>query len=122
MTQKIGESEGCIVVEGPGRSDREFQCEWLLAAAQALDLWKKAYADPEFEIRIESLSRDVSRRQMTGALTTVIPSEEIDVFVGMCGMGFFRRKGERYRIAIPPKLTIKQVKAAFERPYRQGLL
>ena len=54
--EEIKEGEPYILIEGPRWGDAEFYGRWLLAAAKAEALWKKAIKDPSFEEQIGSLT------------------------------------------------------------------
>src|SRR6202023_2099081 len=45
-----------VLVEGPKWGDAEFYGNWLLAAAKAETLWKKASDDPDFAKQVDRLS------------------------------------------------------------------
>src|SRR5689334_1386182 len=56
MKRTSRKTDPCILIEGPRWGDAEFYGKWLLMAAKAQTLWKEAYADPEFESRVDRLT------------------------------------------------------------------
>jgi len=125
MNTEIGETERYALIEGPRYGDAEFYGRWLLATARAEELWKTAYAEPEFKSRVQSLCIVyVPDFGMAGAVLLAkllknfstarvrLEPELGDEFTMMVGMGFFVLTGNRYQMTIPPELTIEKIKAA----------
>ena len=56
LQNSIEEGEPYILVEGPEWGDAEFCGKWLLMAAKAEALWKKAINDPSLKEQIETLT------------------------------------------------------------------
>lgn len=128
MTQKDSnqECEPCILVEGPMWGDTKFYGKWLLAAAKADALWKKAIKDPIFEMQVERLLvvyvPDFSiaatvllsrlEKNLVAFVTRLNDEQEGEAFAMMVKMGFFILTGQRYQMVIPTLLSMEKVKKA----------
>jgi hypothetical protein len=125
MSTEFRETDRYALIEGPRYGDAEFYGRWLLATARAEELWKIAYAEPEFESRVKSLcivfipdfgiAGAILLAQLLKNCCTArvrLESELGEEFTMMVGMGFFVLTGNRYQMAIPPELTIEKIKAA----------
>jgi hypothetical protein len=125
LEMSVSENEPHILVEGPQWADTEFYGNWLLAAAKADALWKKAISDPVFKEQVEQLTivRNpdfnisacvlLSRLEKKLASFTIgLDSWEAEEFVVMAGMGFFVLTGQRYQMVVPTQLNISDVKKA----------
>jgi hypothetical protein len=128
IKDSIEESEPYILVEGPKWGDAEFYGKWLLAAAKAEALWKKAINDPIFEKQIEPLT--ICEIPDFGMGATVMLSQLkknlasftvrlrgeytllVEDFVMMVEMEFFVLTGQRYQMTIPTGLSMEKVKMA----------
>jgi hypothetical protein len=124
----INGTEPYILVEGPMWGDAEFYGKWLLAAAKAEALWKKAIEDPIFATQVErlivleipnfSIGATVLLSRVEKNLASFIVrlnSEEVTLveeFAMMVGMGFFVLTGQRYQMVIPARLNLAKVKSA----------
>jgi hypothetical protein len=128
LEHSIKENEPYILVEGPKWGDAEFYGKWLLAAAKADALWKKATNDPSLEEQFGLVTMIYIPDFGIGATVMVSQLEEnlasfaiqlngvaielVDEFVMMAEMGFFVLTGQRYQMAIPAKLNMDVVKRA----------
>jgi hypothetical protein len=114
-----------VVVKGPPRGDAHFYGEWLLAAAKAESLWKRALRDqvfhnqvdrvlvshfPDFEITAIRTVMWVAENQSQFLLK--IDSIDGDDFTIMVGMRFFIRRHGFYQISSPRRVTEANVRAA----------
>jgi hypothetical protein len=122
------DGEPCILIEGPRRGDADFYGRWLIAAARANALWKKALEDCDFAKQVDrltiayepdfSLGATALLSRLADDLTSVIirlDAEEVELaeeLVVMASMGFFILTGARYQMVIPNQLNLKTVKAA----------
>jgi hypothetical protein len=125
LEMSISENEPYILVEGPRWADTEFYGNWLLAAAKADTLWKKAISDPVFKEQVERLmivripDFNISAcvllsrlEKKLASFTISLDSWEAEDFVVMAGMGFFVLTGHHYQMVIPSRLNICKVKKA----------
>ena len=115
-----------VLVEGPQWGDAEFYGNWLLAAAKAETLWKKASDAPDFAKQVDRLSvatiphfgiaATVFLMRLEDNLSSFVLSfnegDGVDEFVMMAEMGFFVRTGRGYQMAIPADLNLAKFKAA----------
>ena len=122
----IHESEPFILVEGPKWGNAKFYGKWLLAAARADALWKKAIKAPSFEKKIERLLVVYMPDFGIGAIVLLSQVEknfatflvrlnselEVELFTMMVDMGFFVLTGQRYQMVIPTDLSMEKVKTA----------
>src|SRR5262249_13699018 len=121
----MGNTDLCVLVEGPAWGDAKFYGEWLLAAAKAESFWKEACDDQDFQKQVERvcicsipdfgvaatmmlmrLREDMSRLMLRP------DSEEGEDFTMLLGMGFFVRKHQSYQMTLPSCLTAEKVRAA----------
>ena len=124
--EEIKEGEPYILVEGPRWGDAKFYGKWLLAAAKAEALWKKAINDPSFEKQVDRLTiafipdlgigaTDILSRLKTNFVSFAIPlnaigaedGELVEEFTVMVEMGFFTLTGQRYQMTIPENLNME---------------
>jgi hypothetical protein len=114
-----------LLIEGPSWGDAKFWSEWLLACAQAQELWRQAVEDPAFEKRVELLSvwfipdfgiagclMLMELKEQRTSLVISLHSNLGELSVMMAGMGFFARFNHQYTFAIPRALDINIVKVA----------
>jgi hypothetical protein len=115
-----------VLVLAPPPKELEFYAKWFHAIHRAEELWKRAYADPEFEARVDRLfigydlnfeftGAEIFRRlkpTLPGLALWLGEAECVDEFVLMAQLGFFKPDGEHYCIAIPEHVTFEQVQAA----------
>jgi hypothetical protein len=126
LENSIDKNEPCALVEGPKWANAEFYGKWLLAAAKADALWKKAIKDPAFEMQIDrllvvyipdfSISATVLLSRLEKNLVSFVvrlnDEEEGEEFAMMVEMGFFILTGQRYQMVIPTRLNMDRVKRA----------
>jgi hypothetical protein len=122
-------NESCILIEGPQWGDADFYGKWLLAAAEAEALWKRALKyDPVFAMEVDRVT--IAYIPNFGIGSTVLLSLFVDspasVIVAldderielveelsmMAAMGFFALTGERYQMVVPTRLDTAIVKDA----------
>jgi hypothetical protein len=121
----MGNTDLCVLVEGPAWGDAKFYGEWLLAAAKAESLWKEALGDQDFKGKIETASfwstpdfgiaatMMLMRLKSHGTRFVIdIDSEQGEDLAMMFGMGFFVRKHQSYQMTLPSCLTVEKVRAA----------
>ena len=125
----IHKNSPCILVEGPRWGDTAFYGKWLLAAAKANALWKKAIKDPRFKRQVDRLMVAYIAEFSIGATVLLSYLEknlaslvvrlddemEVEEFTMMVEMGFFALTGQRYQMVIPTRLTIGKVKRAAQK-------
>ncbi len=122
LKDSIPENSPCLLVEGPSWGDVAFYGKWLLAAAKADALWKRAIKDRGFEnevCAVKGTHFGIGATVLLWRLETtpafVVRLDEgywVEVFTLMVEMGFFVRTGQRYQMAIPTRLTLGKVKRA----------
>ncbi len=125
LKDSVHEAEPYVLVEGPRWADVEFYGKWLLAAAKADALWKKAIKDAGFMKRVDrlmvvyipdfSIAATVLLSRLEKNLVSLLVKlneEEVEPFVVMVEMGFFARTGQRYQMVIPLQLNMDVVKSA----------
>ncbi len=121
----MGNTDLCVLVEGPAWGDAKFYGEWLLAAAKAESLWKEALEDQDFRGKIETASfwstpdfgiaatmMLMRRKSHWTRFVIDIDSEQGEDLAMMFGMGFFVRKHQSYQMTLPSCLTAEKVRAA----------
>ena len=122
----IDESEPFILIEGAKWGDAKFYGNWLLAAARADALWKKAIEAPSFCKQVERLMVVYTPDFGIGAIVLLSQIEkyctsflvrlnselEAESFTMMVDMGFFVLTGQRYQMVIPTGLSVEKVKRA----------
>jgi hypothetical protein len=127
----INDDELCILVEGSKRAEAEFLAQWLLAAAKADKLWKKAVKDASFQEAVRPLTPSYFPKFGMAAAYFLskqfgehyFPSfvvrlngkggKEGVAFAMMVHVGFFGSDGQRYQMVVPPRLSVAKLKAAF---------
>jgi hypothetical protein len=114
-----------VLVEGPSWGDARFYGGWLLKAARAEALWRQVRNSPTFKDAAERLTvaffpdfgiaatimLAYLRRNFV-SFTIPLYGEEGNEFAMMTEMGFFVRTGERYKMAIPKRLKMNDIKSA----------
>jgi hypothetical protein len=122
-------TEPHVLVEGPRWGDAEFYSKWLLAAAKADVLWKKAITDdPSFKKQVEAVTAYCIPDFRIAATVMLSRFEEnlASIMVGlteddwlefnevamMAEMGFFVITGARYQMVLPRNLNSANVKRA----------
>jgi hypothetical protein len=121
----MGNTDLCVLVEGPAWGDAKFYGEWLLAAAKAESLWKEALGDQDFGKKAETVSfRSIPNFGIAATMMLMrlkshwtrfvidIDSEEGEDLAMMFGMGFFVRTHQSYQMTLPSCLTAEKVRAA----------
>jgi hypothetical protein len=125
----------CILIEGPGWGDADFYSRWSLAAAEAQRLFAEATKDEVFKdeifvlqfvyrIDLGIMASDMLQKLFEDELAAIIrldgktdENEDaflvLEAFTTLAALGFFTVTGERYQMAIPPKLDLKTVKRTF---------
>jgi hypothetical protein len=120
-------SDGCVLVEGPPR-DAELVAIWLTSAATVDRLLADARSkDSEFAAKTQRLDSCIQLHFGTSAMIFLeelvkhdftafirLGSYEMEPLCMMTYMGFFKKIGRRYELAIPEKLDTNVV--------REGLL
>ena len=117
-----------VLVAGAEWGDVEFYGKWLLAAAKAEDLWKKACDEPDFVKQVDRLrvvaiphfgiTALVFLARLKDNLSSFVLSfngsegEGMNEFVMMVELGFFVRTARGYQMAVPTDLNLSKVKAA----------
>jgi hypothetical protein len=115
-----------VLIESPGWLDASFYGKWLLAAAEAQNLWSEAVqSDCEFRTQIERLEMlgpvclGIEAFQIVGKIAervrTLIVAVDSDLgesIALMARMGFFALTGERYQMVVPTRLDTEIVKGA----------
>ncbi len=125
LKDSFPENSPCILVEGPRWSDAKFYGEWLIAAAEANSLCKKAFADDDFDYfctwtlgykpNFGHTAFNLMARLFENSASFVVPLEEwygVAEFVIMIQMGFCVRTGQRYQMVIPTALTMTKFEQA----------
>ena len=120
---------GWVLIEGPAPGAAEFLGRWLLAAVRAdRTLQKQFRQNPRLREQISSLelvgmvhfasaaSMSVERlmRNLTCFLLPIW-GEWGEIFSVMVQIGFFRRTGDRYQMAIPGRMSGAVIEAALLR-------
>lgn len=119
----------CVLIEGPQWGDAEFYGKWLLAAAEAEALWKRAAEDDYvFAMQIDrvtiayipnfGIGATVLLSMFVGSPASVIVAmdderiELVEENSMMAVMGFFVLTGERYQMVVPMRLDTAIIKDA----------
>jgi hypothetical protein len=113
------------VIEGPCWGDCEFYGAWMLAAAQAQTLWRRALEDRDFYNEIERLFDIYTPNFEEGACGFLMRLEhkrhsiifalgtlEVKEFCMMTSLGFFQLTGRCYQMTLPASLNTAKVKRA----------
>jgi hypothetical protein len=121
----MGNTDLCVLVEGPAWGDAKFYGEWLLAAARAESFWKEACDDQDFKKQVErvcilyipdfGIAGTMMLMRLKEDMTQFVlhlDSEEGEDFTMLVGMGFFVRKHQSYQMTLPSCLTAEKVRAA----------
>jgi hypothetical protein len=124
------ELEPCIFVEGPRRASAEFYGKWLLGAAKADEVWKKAKEEPRYKKQLERVPNNYFPAFGINAirLLSLLPTnnfstivcvkskdngeERLRWFLIMRRMGFFFFPEKRYEMRIPHRVSMAGVKNA----------
>ena len=114
-----------VLVEAPEWCSVKFYGQWLLAAADAQELWKKSIEQGALEVEAVTSSLEalpdfgIAATVMLSLLekepeTFIIPviGYEANEFAMMIEMGFFALANGRYRMTIPAQLNTETVKKA----------
>jgi hypothetical protein len=121
----MGNTDLCVLVEGPAWGDAKFYGEWLLAAARTESFWKEACDDQDFEKQVDrvciccipdfGIAATMMLMRLREDMTRFmlhLDSEEGEDFTMLVGMGFFVRKHQSYQMTLPSCLTAEKVRAA----------
>jgi hypothetical protein len=114
------ELEPCIFVEGPRRASAEFYGKWLLGAAKADEVWKKAKEEPRYKKQLEQvpinyvpafgvtalwLVSQLANNSLSAIVSVNGREEEMrGWFLTMRHMDFFCYLDKRYEMILPPSL------------------
>jgi hypothetical protein len=130
MSKMMSDDEPCILVEGPRRPSAEFYGKWLLAAAKADEVWKKAKEEPRYKKQLERVPNNYFPAFGMNAirLLSLLPNnyfstivslnckekgeERLRWFLIMRLLGFFSVPDKRYEIRVPHQVSIAGVKNA----------
>jgi hypothetical protein len=130
MMSVTSDDEPCILVEGPRQPSVEYYGKWLIAAAKADEVWKKAKEEPRYKKQLERVPNNYFPAFGMNAirLLSLLPNnnfstivslscrdkgeERLRWFLIMRLLGFFSVPDKRYEISVPHQVSIAGVKNA----------
>jgi hypothetical protein len=113
------------VIEGPRWDDCEFYSAWMLAAAQAQTIWRRALEDSDFYKKMERVfdiyvpnfeegacGFMMGLRHKRHSTIFALGTLEVKEFCMMTSLGFFQLAGRRYQMTVPASVNMAKVKRA----------